>query len=277
MLSFSRAGNLDQMRRPSIPFLILLFAVFAVLTIAAANADITDTEARLLWIVRDPERVEPAAIGDTARLLARNFRAMLDRAGTGDLPLAVPLDLWTTLTGGSIFAARLSLVLLFCTGIAVLYTLLRRSRLSLRYVATLVLGVASLYACGFLNNRLFVVPVMPVIEEFLVERRAAEPVITNFRDDSPLGYYQAQYDLRRGLAINLGWRDFTDEEITGVVENLGSGPIWLLLGNWNDDPYLSMLKSRGRMLTWCEAAHNVLIMRFEVSDGPSVQCPFFSE
>src|SRR5690349_7719311 len=98
------------MRRPSIPFLILLFAVFVVLTIAASNADITDAEARLLWIVRDPERVEPAAIGDTARLLARNFRAMLDRAETHDLPLAVPLDVWTTAAGASLFAARMAAV-----------------------------------------------------------------------------------------------------------------------------------------------------------------------
>jgi hypothetical protein len=265
------------MRRPSITFLILLFAIFVFLTVAAANADITDAEARLLWIVRDPERVEPAAISDTARLLARNFRVMLDRAGTRDLPLVVPLDVWTTLAGGSIFVARLSVVLLFCTGAALLYALLRRSRIHLRSAAILVFGISGLYACSFLNNQLFSYPSMPVIAEYLVERHATEPVITNFRDDSPLGYYQAQYNLRGGIGIDLGWRAFSSEEITVIVENLGSEPVWLMLGDWNDDPYLSIFKSKRRTLTWCKAAHNLLVMRFEVSDGPSVSCPFFSE
>ena len=265
------------MRRPLFTFLILLFAVFAVLTIAAANADITDAEARLLWIVRDPERVEPAAIGDTARLLVRNFRAMLDRAAARELPLAVPLDLWTTLAGGTIFAARLLIALLICIGISFLYVLLRSMSVSSRYLTRLMFGLICLYVFYFFINQLFSFTNMPVIAEYLAERHATEPVITEFRDDSPLGYYQAQYNLRRGISINLGWRNFTNEEISGITDKLRNEPVWLVLGDWNDDPYLGIFKSKGLTLTWCEVAHNLLIMRFEVSDRPTVFCPFYSE
>jgi hypothetical protein len=256
------------MRRPSITFLLLLFALFAVLTVAAANADITDAEARLLWIVRDPERVEPASISDTARLLTRNFRAMLDRAETRDLPLAVPLDVWTTLTGGSLFAARMAAVVALFLFAAVLTWLMRR--LGIRRplagkILVVTLGIIALVGAVFLEFSTYGPPVSGVVARYQAERQPTEPVITVFSDDSPLGYYQAQVDLRRGIGIDLGWREFTAEEIDRAVANLGSGTVWLFVEDYRRyaaiDPALA---ATGRRATLCEGRYQrAAVIRYD--------------
>lgn len=248
------------MRRPSISFLTILFAVFAFLTVAAANADITDAEARLLWIVRDPERVEPAAIGDTARLLARNFRAMLDRAGTGDLPLAVPLDIWTTATGGSIFAARIGVIIALFGVTAVLTWLIRRFGIrrapagKLVVVALLLMAIAGVLLLEFGS---YGPPVSGVVASYQAERHPAEPVITVFSDDSPLGYYQAQVDLRRGVGVDLGWRKFKSEEIERVASSLGPGTVWLIVEDYDYIVELTdqALRDTGRRAVSCNGRY----------------------
>lgn len=272
------------MRRPSITFLLLLFAVFAFLTIAAANADITDAEARLLWIVRDPERVEPAAISDTARLLARNFRAMLDRAETRDLPLAVPLDIWTTLAGGSVFAARMGVVAALFVAAILLTWLLRRLGLRRSLTHIIVVTVLALSAiAGFVLLELgsYGPPVSGVVARYQAERTPAEPVITVFTDDSPLGYYQAQVDLRRGIGVDLGWREFTPEEIERVVANLGSGTVWLFVENYRHYAEVDQaLAATGRRAAMCEGRYQrAAVIRYDIvgkngmSASPQATCP----
>lgn len=272
------------MRRPSITFLILLFAIFVGLTVAAASADITDAEARLLWIVRDPERVEPAAIGDTARLLARNFRAMLDRAETRDLPLAVPLDLWTTLLGGSIFAARMGAVAaLFVVAMIIRWVLRRlgvRQRLG-NILVVAALALTSVAAVILLELGSYGPPVSGVVASYQAERHPTEPVITVFSDDSPLGYYQAQVDLRRGIGIDLGWREFSPEEIERAVANLGAGAVWLFVEDYVRYAAIDQaLEATGRRAALCEGRYQrAAVIRYDmieqsaVPDARQVACP----
>lgn len=259
------------MRRPSTPFLILLFAVFAFMTVAAASADITDAEARLLWIVRDPERIEPAAIGDTARLLARNFRAMLDRAETRDLPLAVPLDLWTTATGGSLFAARMGAVIALFVLALILRWIMRRLGIRQRLADIVIVAALALISiAGVLLLELgsYGPPVSGVVARYQSERTPAEPVITVFSEDSPLGYYQAHLDLRRGIGIDLGWRDFTNDEVERAVANMDSGPIWVITDGYDNLGLTDALTATGRRLTFCRGKyHRTSAMRYDFADG----------
>ena len=272
------------MRRPSIPFLILLFAVFVVLTVAAANADITDVEARLLWIVRDPERVEPAAINDTARLLARNFRAMLDRAETRDLPLAVPLDIWTTATGGSLFAARMAVVAALFIAAAALALVMRRLGIRRPLAGKLLviaLGLIALSGAALLEFSTYGPHISSAIETYRTARHPTEPVVTVFSDYSPLGYYQAQLDLRRGIGVDLGWREFTVEEIERAAANLGSGPVWLIVEDYQRYAQIDQaLDATGRRAALCEGRYQrAAVIRYDVMDegvdpdASQVTCP----
>lgn len=218
------------MRRHFMPPLILLL-LFAFLTHAAANSNIREAEARLLWIVRDPERVKPAAIGDTARVLMRNFRVMLDRAEGRDLPLAAPLDLWTLAAGGSLFAARIGAITALFAAAAALKWLTRRLTFSRQWAGKL--AAVALIAGAIALMLIFQAgrdggDPGELMRRYQATRQPSEPVITVFRDDSPLGYYQAQMDLRRGVGIDLGWREFTPDEIAQAAAKLGQGPVWVI-------------------------------------------------
>lgn len=247
---------------------MILFAIFAVLTIAAATADITDAEARLLWIVRDPERIEPAAIGDTARLIGRNFRAMLDRAETRDLPLAVPLDVWTMIAGGSIFAARLPAVLFACLIIAAAIRLIWRyfhGRIAVITFLTFMLLCCGLCINIYIFHYFFLTSTDAVVQAYRAERAVEEPVITAFMDDSPLGYYQAQYDLRRGIGVDLGWRDFSDDEIERAAANLGSQPVWLIVEDYRGYSSINQaLQTAGYRAVSCQGRYQrAAVIRYD--------------
>lgn len=259
-------------RRVPYGLLALLFAAFVALSFTASVVDISRDEARLLWIVRDPERLEPAAIGDTVRLIGRNMRAMLDRADTRDLPLAVPLDVWTMLAGGSVFAARLPVVLLACLVMAVAL------RLTAPRSTRLARGIGyAVPVAGVLLYALSPTTLAPTVADYMRTRQPTEPVLTLFRDDSPLGYYQAQVNIRRGIGVDLGWQTFSDQDIERVVGNLGTETVWLVFDVAADTTFerlnASLLDS-GRKLTRCRGAYTeIAVVRYAMSSfTPTVTC-----
>lgn len=255
------------MRRVSVRNLIVLFAIFFVTARFASQVDVGSGEARLLWIVRDTDKIEPAAFNDVARLIARNFRTMIDRAELTELPLAAPLDLWTMLAGGSIFAARLPVVLACCIAAA---ALMRTAR---RFGRRLPMGVGwSVLVLAMIAYFVSPMRLVRTIDDYRASRLPDEPVITLFREDSPLGYYQAQVDLRRGIGVDLGWRAFNSEEIARVVGNLGQNTVWLLLDVDADVQYElvnTALLDAGRTLTRCRGlATHIAALRYEFTDFP---------
>jgi len=196
---------------------------------------------------------------------------MLDRAGTRELPLAVPLDIWTTLTGGSLFAARYAAVIAFFVFTGVLTWLMRR--LGIRRplagkILIVVLGVIALSGAALLALGSYGPPVSGVVASYQAERHPAEPVITVFSDDSPLGYYQAQVDLRRGVGIDLGWRDFTPEEIDRAAANLRDGPVWLIVGDYRRYALIDQaLEATGRRAVSCQGRYQrAAVIRYDGID-----------
>ena len=261
-----------QSSRVPVRYLLLVFAVFVVTARFASQVDVDAREAQLLSIVRDTDKIEPAAFNDVARLIARNFRTMIDRAELTELPVAVPLDLWTMLVGGSIFAARLPAALACCIAAAALMRAARRFGRRLPMAA----GWAVLVLVSIVY---FISPMRLVrtIDEYRATRAPTEPVLTLFRDESPLGYYQAQVDLRRGIGVDLGWRAFNSEEIARVAGNLGDGTVWVLLDVDADMPFEQVnaaLIESGRALTRCRGlATHIAVLRYEVTEFvPTVSC-----
>lgn len=89
--------------------LLVLWLTFALAVFAALRADLTPAEAVTLWAVRDVEPVTPGAPQAVLRAVVTNARAALDRADSSPFSqmYTLTLELWTRLTGESLFAARL--------------------------------------------------------------------------------------------------------------------------------------------------------------------------
>jgi hypothetical protein len=60
-------------------------------------------------------------------------------------------------------------------------------------------------------------------------RSSEEPALIAFSDDSPLAYYNRLTPLVKGISLDIGWRDFTQAEITALVATLENNlSIWLI-------------------------------------------------
>lgn len=245
--------------------LILFFAALVLLIFGAARHDVSEAEARLLWIVRDPQPLEPAAISDTARIMVANFREMLARAAVPELPLAAPLDVWTLAAGGTVFAARIGVILVLGVVALVAARILRRFSPSAPLVIALVL-----LAGGLISVITASAPLEALVADYRGLRTPETPVITAFGEDSPLGYHQARHDLRRGMAVNLGWRDFSAAELAQIVDNLGSGDIWLIGETTPQTAAIeTAITASGRAAVWCGNAPDTLIRRYAHAGAPA--------
>ena len=67
------------------------------------------------------------------------------------------------------------------------------------------------------------------VAQYQAARAHSEPALTFAPPDSPLGYAQARYNLRAGMGIDLGWREFAADELAEIVSKLDPArPVWLI-------------------------------------------------
>ncbi|MCU0480670.1 MAG: hypothetical protein MUE54_05590 [Anaerolineae bacterium] len=63
------------------------------------------------------------------------------------------------------------------------------------------------------------------------ERELTQPIVILYPPHHPLAYYDRteRYAYGRGAVVNLGWRDFNEEELARIAESLNGGDdIWLV-------------------------------------------------
>ena len=204
----------------------LFIALLLLYTLWALKPSASQSEAWWLWVVRDVVDVQPAAPTDVLRGARDNLSSAIDRSEGGlNLPTAVAVEGWTWLVGDSLEALRWSGVLLMGLAAAIAIRVVERRNCQLAILALQVLVV--------------IMPVLWFIESsdrtaeqlayFQSQRAHADPVLTFFTESSPLGYYQYRYDIRAGLGLDLGWREFTPAELTNIASKLDSTrPIWLI-------------------------------------------------
>jgi len=219
----------------------LFVALLLLFTVWALKPSASQSEAWWLWVVRDVVDVQPAAPSDVLRGARDNLSMALDRSGGGlRLPFAAGLEGWTWLAGDSLEALRWGGVLLIGLAAAVVIRVVGRRNFQLAILALQVLVV--------------IMPVLWFIEssdrtaqqlaDFQSQRTPADPVLTFFSESSPLGYYQYRYDLRAGIGLDLGWRDFTPEELTNIAAKLDSTrPICLIAPTINHPAMNSIRQS----------------------------------
>jgi hypothetical protein len=252
----SRAGRFPVLF--SCVFLLIFFA-------AALNQpdNVSEAEARLLWIVRDSVEVRPALPRDAARAFLKNVQTTLER--TSSQPLLIPytllLDAWTWIAGDSAEITRIFCI--YCVMIGVAGVLSIRHRVSLivlLFVPVLVLAARQIGVVSFLvmiaalmmavlwrmrrsNSAVYVAAGITAalllislpelltptpdwhtaVVTYLQQRNPLEPAITSFTPDSSAGYYDYRYGLRQGIAPDLAWRDFSPTEIEMIVSRLTQG------------------------------------------------------
>lgn len=260
------------MRRVQIRPVIVLFALLVVVLFVFGNSylqplyltepEITPGEARLLWIVRDPE---PVTFGNMLGAIPRNFGVMLSRAALYELPTAVLLDLWTMVFGHSLASLRAAGILVLAVGvwiiIAGLYLGNRLTRIvfgGMILVVVAVLAIIGPYVAGiiiidFVTNY----PLSAIIECYTLHRPLDEPVLIVFGGDTMLGYYDSRQNLRGGIAIDLSQRAYSSEELAAVVATLGEAPVWVMVdrpewvqgdGTW--EALQDVLLATGRVSTF---------------------------
>lgn len=96
-------------------------------------------------------------------------------------------------------------------------------------------------------------------------RDTRAPALYVLPDDHPLIYYDRQFGLLDGIAINLGWRRFTSSQIQNVVRRLRDQPtVWVLT---TDDAYGRSIHedvAEGFQAGTVQLVGDVLITRYDL-------------
>ncbi|MBI5667152.1 MAG: glycosyltransferase family 39 protein [Chloroflexi bacterium] len=68
------------------------------------------------------------------------------------------------------------------------------------------------------------------LRQVIAERDPLEPIITDFAPYSPAGYYDRTLYVRRGVALDLSWREHHAGELRALVDRLRRAPsVWVAL------------------------------------------------
>lgn len=212
-------------RRPSLTTRLYIFLALMI-ALAALKPTASPAEAWWLWVTRDPAPVRVGSIGEAARAARDLLTEAAGRSGGGiNTPIAALTEGWTWLAGDSVEGLRWGVVLLALLGAAVIV------RLVGCFSRPLINGALALMSIAALGVW-FITPANPLpaaVAQYQAVRARTEPALTFGAPDSPLGYAQARYDLRAGMGIDLGWREFTAEELADIVGKLDRArPVWLI-------------------------------------------------
>lgn len=263
-------------RRTALSWIIFaLLVAFLAAVFNSAHADVSVNEARTLWIVRDVVQVEPAALRDVASAVISNGREALARTQFPESIYVLLLEGWTRLFGETIFAVRLLTAFLGIIVLAVIFRLVYK-----------VLGIprTTLKAVGFGILALLLVRVLtptiswlPTITDLQGVRAPTEPAIIDFAPFSPAAYYDLRYGLKRGLALDLAWRDPDPAIMQEYVEQLTRTqvPVWVMMPRsaaqaWN---VFSALDTARYAPTKCLMVEDVLLIRMEHDPLESCDLP----
>jgi mannosyltransferase len=103
------------------------------------------------------------------------------------------------------------------------------------------------------------------LEQFIGVRQSDEPVIMNFSSYLLATYYARQYDLKKGISIDVSWNDFVPEQLHDFAERLDSADsIW---GIWQSDLpktwHTMATLADGRTIGYRDSVENMLFYRFD--------------
>ncbi|PJF22556.1 MAG: hypothetical protein CUN56_05395 [Phototrophicales bacterium] len=75
---------------------------------------------------------------------------------------------------------------------------------------------------------------LSAIRQLNQRRDLTDVTITNYLAQHPLAYYQRHETVQQGISLDLGWRDFSPQEIDALLAHIDS-PIWLIVLQWQGE------------------------------------------
>ncbi len=208
--------------------------------------------------------------------------------------LGVGLALWHWRRNPRVLVLLTLLTLLLPLALFVLNTAYR-SLFQIRYTLPLLPALALLLAAGARPLRWLPLLVLVVIqlttyaqfwpekprwnnavEQAAAVRQPFEPVLLDISPYSPAAYYDRLYSLRRGIALDLGWRWQEAAEMQVYVDHLRASPsVWLAMpsstaSTW--DAVTALLPDHG--VGYRDSVMNMIFYRFDHSGGDDLRFRF---
>ena len=112
--------------------------------------------------------------------------------------------------------------------------------------------------------------------DYIDNHPLTEPAVTHIAAESVLGYYDGQYRLRRGVSLDLSWREHTLTQVDAMLASLHDTPaVWMVMpSNVSSTWYTAARLSDDYVPTYAKNVLNVLFYRFERSTGDGLHFRF---
>ncbi len=114
------------------------------------------------------------------------------------------------------------------------------------------------------------------VVEYVDNRPLTEPAVTHIVGESVLGYYDSQYRLKRGISLDLSWRENTLAQVETMLMALHDVPAVWMVGPSNvaSTWYTAAWLSEDYVPTYAENVLNILFYRFERAAGDGLHFRF---
>ncbi len=114
------------------------------------------------------------------------------------------------------------------------------------------------------------------VQQMTAIRQPLEPAITAISPQSPAAYYDRQYGIRQGIALDLSWRWQETVGINRYVEHVADSPsVWVVMpsnvvSTWDTIVGLS----GGRHVGYRDSVMNMIFYRFDAGEGDNLHFRF---
>lgn len=102
-------------------------------------------------------------------------------------------------------------------------------------------------------------------------RQSDEPAFIDLIPHNVATYYSRQFDVRRGISIDIGWNDFVPEQLHDFVDRLDSADsVWAILPSDSPKTWHTISKlTEERTIGYRDSVQNMLLYRFDSTDTES--------
>ena len=106
------------------------------------------------------------------------------------------------------------------------------------------------------------------LEQLRDVRQSDEPAIIDFAPHNVATYYARQFDLKRGITIDIGWDDFIPEQVHEFVSRFDrANSVWAILPSDSPKTWYAISElAKGRTIGYQDTVQNMIMYRFDRTD-----------
>ena len=119
-------------------------------------------------------------------------------------------------------------------------------------------------------------------EQLQAVRQSNEPALIDLVPHNVATYYARHYDVKRGISINIGWKDFVPEQLHNFVDRFDTAEsIWLILPSDSPKTWYTLSKlTKERAIGYQDSVQNMVLYRFdrkETKPSRSLDFSFYAD